>query len=258
MKDPGSRRRLPSWRGLLTGVLAVSGTLHATRASADGALQYEVREQVVTALLPMHSFGVTGSCATGTGLAPASSFAQGGTGRGQGVGAGVGGRAFYRDAPRPAPGNNSTWWGLRAGGGLDLDLLYAKVPLGIPAVSGQLCQRLKTDGAQVQYGDSSVLLVQIPATIGGELGLGSTDDTATWHGIVLGAAWAPTLTVLQPWITGGDVSASYLGTELTVDFASIDATGARFASKRLAAMLVLPVREAGPLVLTLSFGAVWR
>jgi hypothetical protein len=171
----------------------------------------------------------------------------------------VGGRAFYRDAPRPPAGSgNSTWWGVRVGGGLDVDLLYAKVPLGIPDMSGKLCQSVKSEGAQVQYGDSSVLLLQIPATMGGELGLGSTDGTATWHGIVLGAAWAPTLTVLQPWITGGDVSASYLGTELTVDFASLDPTGDRISSKRLAAMLILPVRENGPLVLTLSFGAVWR
>ena len=258
MKDPGSRRRFSSWRALLAGVLAAGDSLEARPAHADGELQYEVREQVAMALLPTHDYGVTGSCATGTGLAPASAYASGSAGRGQGMGAGVGGRVFYRDAPRPAPGSASTWWGFRAGGGLDLDLLYAKVPVGIPDMSGKLCQSVKSDGAVVQYGDSSVLLVQVPAYAGGELGLGSTDDTATWHGIVLGAAWAPTFTVIQPWITSGDVSASYLGTELTLDFASIEATGARISSKRLAVMLVLPVREDGPLVLTLSFGAVWR
>jgi hypothetical protein len=257
MKDPGSRRRLSSWRGLLAWVLAASGSFDARPARADGELQYEVREQVAMALLPTHNYGVTGSCATGTGLAPASAYAQGGAGRGQGVGAGVGARVFYRDAPRPAPGSTSTWWGFRAGGGLDLDLLYAKVPVGIPDLSGQLCQSLK-GGVEVQYANSSVLLVQVPAYAGGELGLGATDDTATWHGLVLGAAWAPTFTVMQPWNTGGDVSASYLGTELTLDFASIEATGARISSKRLAVMLVLPVREDGPLILTLSFGAVWR
>jgi hypothetical protein len=175
------------------------------------------------------------------------------------MGAGVGGRIFYQDAATPQPPRESggSWWGLRVGAGLDLDLLYAKVPTGIADMSGKLCARVKSDGAEVQYAGSSALLLQVPIFIGAELGLGASDEGANWHGIVLGAAWAPALTFIKPWATGGDLNASYLGTELTVDFATVHPGPSREAGKRAAVFLLLPVRDDGPVVLTLSFGAVW-
>jgi hypothetical protein len=146
---------------------------------------------------------------------------------------------------------------MRVGAGLDLDLLYAKVPTGIGSMAGKLCARVRSDGANVQYEGSSVLLLQVPIFFGAELGLGSTDENATWHGIVLGAAWAPALTYFKPWSTEGDLNASYLGAELTIDFATVHPGPTREAGKRAAVFLVLPVRDDGPVVLTLSFGAVW-
>ncbi len=257
MKDPGARCRQSPWLGPLAVVAAASGTLPSSRAFADAVVRYEVREEVTAALLPAHDYGVTGMCATGTGLAPASDFAQGGSGRGEGFGAGVGGRIFYRDADMAAPRQGSTWWGLRLGAGLDLNLLYAKVATGIPDMSGKLCARVRSDGAGVQYAGSSVLLAQIPILFGAELGVGSSAEDASWHGMVLGAAWAPALSYFQPWAGTAALSASYLGTELTLDFAIVRNGAARAAGKRAAVFLLLPVREEGPLVLTLSFGAVW-
>mgnify|MGYP001162077143 CR=1 FL=1 len=252
----GIRRRRLSDRRLLAFALAIGASLVPASARSDGVLRYEVREELASALLPSHDYPVTGMCATGVGLAPASVYAQGGTGRGKGMGAGVGGRIFYQDAQDPSPGPNSSWWGLRLGAGLDLDVLYASVPTGNADMTGKLCARVKSDGADVQYTGSSVLLAQVPIFIGAELGLGSYTATG-WRGIVLGAAWAPALSYFQPWSTGGDLAASYLGTELTIDFATMRTGGPREAAKRAAVFLVLPVRDDGPAVLTLSFGAVW-
>jgi hypothetical protein len=257
MNAPGRRRRL--LQGALAVVAVASGALGSGAARAEGNIRYEVREEISGAIFPSHNYPVTGMCATGTGLAPASIFAQGGSGRGEGLGAGVGGRIFYQDAatPRPSPEGGSTWWGMRVGAGLDLDLLYGKVPTGISDMSGKLCARVKSDGADVQYAGSSVLLLQMPIIFGAQLGLGASDESANWHGIVLGAAWAPGLTYIKPWGTGGDLNASYLGTELTVDFATIHAGPSREPGKRAAVFLLLPVRDDGPVVLTFSFGAVW-
>jgi hypothetical protein len=254
----GARRRRRCDRRLLALALVAGVSLAPASAWGDGVpLRYEVREEIAGALLPSHTYPVTGMCATGVGLAPASVYAQGGSGRGKGMGAGVGGRAFYQTAQDPPPGPNSSWWGLRVGAGLDLDILYASVPTGIADMTGKLCARVKSDGAQVEYAGSSVLMAQVPIFVGAELGLGSYSPATGWRGIVLGAAWAPALTYFQPWSTSGDFGGSYLGTELTIDFTTIRAGGPREAAKRAAVFLVLPVRDDGPAILTLSFGAVW-
>jgi hypothetical protein len=202
-------------------------------------------------LLPIHDYAVTGSCATGTGLASASTYAPGSSGRGWGLGAGIGGRIGYQ-RPAVPPAAHDTWWGLRAGAGLDLDILYARVPTGIPDMTGALCARVKTDGAAVEYKGSSLLLAQATAFVGAELGLGKTGDSAAWRGVILGAAWAPAVNYLQPWVASGDFDASYLGTELTVDFVAWHPGPApQEPGKRIALSMLFPV------IFTASFGAVW-
>lgn len=242
---------------LALGVTA--GACVASRALADGNITYEVREQVVGVVLPTHDYDVTGSCATGTGLAPASIYAKGGSGGGAAFGAGVGGRVGYEYAS-PASKRGASFWGFRAGAGLDVDILYARVATGIADMTGKLCARVKTDGASVDYKGSSVFFAQIPFFLGAELGLGGASEGGGWKGIVLGAAWAPAVTYMKPWVADGALSASYLGTELTLDF--VDHRGGRGdlesgVGKRVAVFLLLPVVEQAPAVVTLSFGAVW-
>jgi hypothetical protein len=226
-------------------------------ARADGTITYAARWQVTGVVLPRHDYAVTGSCATGTGLAPASLYASGGSGGGFGFGAGIGGRIGYAYASPPSQ-RGTSFWGFRAGAGLDLDILFAKVATGIADMTGKLCARVKSDGAEVDYKGSSLLLTQIPFFLGGELGLGHPSDGGGWHGVVLGAAWAPSVTYLKPWVTDGNLSASYLGTELTVDFVDAHGGTSRDVSQRVALFLLFPVIDHAPAVITVSFGAVWH
>lgn len=221
----------------------------AADAQQEG-IRYEVRQELTGALLPTHDYGVSGVCATGTGVVPASIYAQGASGRGAGLGIGLGGRVGYHH-PLATPSDRAQpWWGLRFAAGLDLDLLYAKVDTGIADPSGKLCARVKSDGTEVQTKGSTVLLLQVPAFAGAELGLGASGDGA--HEIVLGAGWAPAITYSQPWVTSGDVTVGLLGTELTIDFVGLAPT-----SKRVAVFLLLPVTDHGPVIMTVSFGLVW-
>ena len=225
-------------------------------ARGQDDVTFELRQLVTFALLPAHDYGVSGTCSTGTGVEPASIYAQGGSGRGNGFGAGVGGRVGFTHLVSP-PGEGLTWWGVRAGAGLDLALMYATVDTGIGDTSGQLCARLKADGTQVGYQGSSVLLGQASVLLGAQMGMGSRGDDGAWHGLVLGAAWAPAMTWFKPWVSGGDVTASPLGTELTVDFATLARGTAKESGKRVALFLLLPTQDHGPLVVTASFGVVW-
>jgi hypothetical protein len=230
----------------------------ANADDSDGNVSYEIREQVTAVVLPGHDYDVTGKCATGTGLAPASVFAPGASGRGWGLGAGVGGRLGYQRPARPPNHDGSTWWGFRGGGGLDLAFFYGNVPTGIADMSGMLCERVKANGAQVEYKASSVLLVQASLFAGAELGLGTAGADGSWRGVVLGAALAPAINFLQPWVTRGDFDGSYLGTELTLDFASWHpGPEPQDPAKRISLFILLPPQHNGPVIFTLGFGAVW-
>jgi hypothetical protein len=259
MNGPGSRVRSALRCGSLLVVVAFGESLASRDACADDVITYEVRQQVTGALLPSHDYGVTGLCATGSGLVPASIYAHGGSGRGEGLGFGIGGRAAFEHMDL-APGGSSSWWGFRAALGLDLDLLYARVDTGIADMSGKLCARVKSDGAEVQYRGSSVLFLQMPAFVGAEMAFGRvTDDPeAGWRGVVLAAGWAPAMTFVKPWVAHADFDPSFLGTEVTLDFATFSHGAAIQDRKRAAVFLLLPPQDRGPVIITLSFGAVWR
>jgi hypothetical protein len=241
-------------------VVAAGAFLVGRVASAAGAVSYEVREEIAAVLLPSHDYPVSGNCSTGTGVAPASVYAQGGSGRGVGVGVGVGGRVGFEVGATLQGERALRWWAFRAGTGLDLSLLYANVPTGIPDMTGKLCARVKADGAAVGYQGSAVLLAQLPLLLGGEFALATDSGSESSHGVVLGAAWAPSIGYLKPWVADASLDASFLGAELTIDFASWRpaAAPARQSSKRVALFLVLPARDQGPLIVTASFGAVWN
>ena len=259
MKAPCGRAR---WSRLarctLVFVIEMRNSFRTGAAFAEGSVSYEVRQQITGALLLSHDYGVSGSCATGTGLAPASLYAQGGSARGAGLGAGVGGRLGYRSPISGGQASGPAWWGLRAQVGLDLDLLYGKIDTGLADTAGKLCARIRTDGVDVQYRESPILFAQVPLVLGAEVGLGKDGEDGSWHGIVLGAAWAVAVGYLMPWTGGGDFTASYLGGELTLDFATLHTSTGHEASERAAVFFLLPTQDHGPVVLTISFGAVWH
>jgi hypothetical protein len=175
------------------------------------------------------------------------------------MGAGLGGRVsyHYRHTPDRSTERKLTWWGLRAGKGLDLDLLYAKIAVGMTDVSGRLCARVN-DGLEVQSKGSTVLLARIPLVLGGELGLGTDGPDAGWQGVVLGAAWMPTFAWVKPWVADGDVGVHVLGAELTLDFLTLRKAVEMPPAKRVALSFLLPVQDGDPFVVSLSFGVVWH
>jgi hypothetical protein len=233
------------------------GWLGPNVARADGNVSFELREQVAGVMLPRHHYDVTGSCATGTGLAPAAVYASPVGARGNAFGAGVGGRIGYRLATTPQGEGTSTWWGFRMAAGLDLDLLYGHVDTGTEDVSGMLCARIKSDGVQPAFQGSSVVLTQASAFLGGEVGLGKLGEESSWHGVVVGAGLAPAVGIFKPWVSGGDVAGGLLGLELSVDFATLVPGTARLTSKRIAVFLLLPSNDDAPVVVTASFGLVF-
>jgi hypothetical protein len=66
------------------------------------------------------------------------------------------------------------------------------------------------------------------------------------------------MTFAKPWVAGSDFGASFLGTELTLDFATWEPGGERQQRKRASVFLLLPPEDHGPAIITLSFGAVWN
>ncbi|HEX8795628.1 MAG TPA: hypothetical protein VF765_31980 [Polyangiaceae bacterium] len=230
----------------------------ASAPQPPSALVYEVREEVTGALLPAHDWAVTGQCATGSGLAPGSTYAQRETGRGAALGAGVGARAGYLIAVAPPTAGKSSWWGVRATVGLDLALLYGRVDTGMSDVTGQLCAHVESGGESVQYRGSTVFLAQFTAAVGAQVGFGDASQSDGWHGLVFGAAIVPAVTYINPWVAGSSLDASFLGTELTLDFATMQYGTAQEDAKRLSLFLMLPPEDHGAMVATLSFGFVWH
>jgi hypothetical protein len=172
------------------------------------------------------------------------------------LGIGVGGRIGHHFTGRFS-GHGATLWGVRMGGGLDLALLYGSLPSGVDDPSGKLCARVKSDGVPIQYHGSAVLLAQLPLFLGPELGLGTLESDGEWHGVVLGAAWAPAFTYLKPWGAVGELRVTDLGAELAVDFVTVRDGTAKQTGTRVAVHLVAPAQAGGPLLGTVSFGILW-
>src|SRR5262249_6582712 len=152
---------------------------------------------------------------------------------------------FYRW--QPIPGRRSSWWGVWGGSGLDLDVLDARSPTGIPPVRGELCAQVAGHEHDVEVDGSAAVLVQVPFEVGARVGFGGFDG-ATWRGVVLGAAWSPSFAWMAPTI--GDVSGfSWLGAMLSLDFATIEGETehpSRDARFRIGVYL-LPTIDGGPL-----------
>jgi hypothetical protein len=243
-------------RGVAVAAGAVASCV-SSAAHAQGAMTYEVRDEIAGMLFPTQDYPIKGSCATGSGVAPASLYASGSSGRGFGLGAALGLRAGYQIVINTPDGSGRTWWGGRVGLGLDIGLLYTRTPSGLTDTSGELCARIRSDGSQVQYQSSSMLLAQFPFFIGTQFGVGTQGGGDDWRGVVLGAAWAPAITYLKPWDAGGQLNLDLFGTELTLDFASLRNGTPNEAAKRIALYLLVPV-ENRAVTAFLSFGLVWH
>ena len=234
---------------------------NAWRARAGGKVSYEVRAMASAAVLPKRTYGLTGFCATGTGVAPASIYGQSATDRGRAVGAGLGARVGYMHVAPLEPDGSSSWWALRVATGLDLQLLHAQVPIGIRPFSGELCSEVAKNSHTVESAPSSLLLGRFPLTLGAHLGIGGLDDLMVWRGVVLGLAWSPSYTVVIPWRSGGGGGhLTPLGFELTFDFTTLHASLRERSPEshfRISVSVDPSIDGSQPTTATLGLGLVW-
>lgn len=220
---------------------------------------YDLRLELAGILQPRQVFALEGNCATGTGVVPASIYGQRASDQGRGGGVGVGGRAGAMYMPR-LDYKKPAWFAFRAGGGLDLQMHYLRLPTGIPQVDGELCTDTSKRSHEVVARNRPELVFQIPLNIGGHVGLGSYVDPYTWRGLVLGLAWAPSYLHVGPFTSTGSGQFSPLGVEMTFDFTTLHARTKKPVTEshlRMAATITIPVTDKEALLGTLGFGWVW-
>lgn len=221
-------------------------------------LGYELRGQIVGVVSAPRRHEASGSCATGSGLVPVSIYGQSASARVLGSGVGVGVRAAYIYHETPSPSARFPVWAFRAGGGIDLDYLYVHMPTGIPDVSGELCSTVQKRTPSVTRESASMLLVQVPLQLGAQLGLGSFRSGPSWRGIVIGAAWAPSLTHLEPSAGDRSTEVRFFGTEMTADLVTLKSVpGPAPPNWRFSLFLSPPSRRNEALILKLGVGAAW-
>lgn len=222
-------------------------------------VSYEIRAELTAIVLPSKTYSLTGFCASGTGIAPASIYGQTASDRAQAVGGGLGGRASYMHILSPEPETSSSFWAIRVGSGLDFQLLHTRNPEGLRPIDGELCTQVARTSHEVEATSKPALLIQIPFNIGVHLGLGKFSDLTVWRGVVLGAAWSPSFVHLGPWSASGSSYFNPLGVELTVDFTSLHAVPESRRPEshtRVSASFAAPAGDS-PLITTIAFGVVW-
>ncbi len=242
------------------GTTVPDGVRAAWLARTSAGLTYELRIAITGIMLPTKKFELSGECATGTGLAPASIYGQFATDSGRAAGGGVGARLAYMYMSRIEPEGASTWWSLRAGAGLDLQVLHSQIPVGLEEIKGELCSRVVRTRHEVVTRSSSLVLAHVPVTFGAQLGLGGFDDGMVWRGVVLGAAWAPSYVQIWPWIGDASSHVNPLGLELSVDLVSLRATGKKRSPEpqlRFSLYLAPSLDASQPTIGMLGFGPTW-
>ena len=239
---------------------ATDGARAAWQTRTSAGLTYELRVAITGIMLPTRKFELSGECATGTGLAPASMYGQFATDSGRAAGGGVGARLGYMYISRIEPDGASTWWSLRAGGGLDLQVLHSQLPVGLDEIKGELCSRVVRSRHEVVTRSSTLVLAHVPLTFGAQLGLGGFDEDMTWRGVVLGAAWAPSYVQIWPWVGDASSHVNPLGLELSVDLAALHATKKKRAPEpqlRFSLYLAPSLDASQPTIGMLGFGPTW-
>jgi hypothetical protein len=229
----------------------------AWRKRSGGGVTYEVRAAVATLGTPDRNFGVNGFCSTGGGIASASIYGQTARAGGLGFGGGVGGRLGYMYRSPFDPDGASSWWGLRAGMGLDIQAFHLHAPVGIRPLTGQLCSQVAKTSHVVQYEGSPIVVVQVPLNFGGHIAFGKLDDSR-WRGLVLGAAWAPSFVHIGLLSGMASSHVNPLGLELTLDFSVLHAGAQRPEPQIRVALSFAPqTDDSQPTSGALSLGIVW-
>jgi hypothetical protein len=177
---------------------------------------------------------------------------------GFGAGLGLGLGLVVLPLPDPLqPGGSFV--AFRFGAGLDLAMVFLRRPVGF---------RYDEDGEllaspEVEREAAAVLDLNVPFVAGVQLALGGYRARSAWRGLVLGAAWAPTLEIDDEiGSDAGDTRFNYAGFELTLDLARIEAAPEemgrhRDAHLRLSALALPSLRDGEPSQASLRLGAAW-
>jgi hypothetical protein len=190
-------------------------------------------------------FAFTGATPDGMGTVQGSGTA---TGVGGGVGARVGLIYFPTLEPNPTHGS---FWAFRAGFGLDTDFLYVRVPKDYSYGDST---------RSTVYGNKGLWLASLPFELGGAFAMGHFSGDSSWHGAMLGLAYAPQVQFSMDLSkSSGDFRFNPAGAQVSVDITTLDAShGDEPAAQiRIALWGLAPLGDSRPWILNLGIGALW-
>lgn len=154
---------------------------------------------------------------------------------GEGGGGVLHGTYYKLNAPDPTTGG-STWSGWRVGTGIESAV------------------------AHVSAGSTSITAytMNVPISLGGQVGLGKYEGEGEWRGIMLGADYRPSY---QYTVVDGNGSGAWnwYGFQVTLDFTTLRAAlerQTRDANWRLSAFVLPPV-DSGPLIVVAGAAIAW-
>jgi hypothetical protein len=190
-------------------------------------------------------FHFTGADVDGTGTVEGSATA---TGVGGGIGARVGVIYFPTLQPNPTHG---TFFAFRAGVGFDTHFLYVRTPKGYSYTDSE---------RSTVFEGRAVWIGSVPFELGGAIGLGHFSGDSSWHGAMLGLAYAPQLQYSMDLAkTSGDFRFNPAGAQVSVDVTGIDASRGDEPSPqiRIAVWGLAPVGDSRPWIVTFGIGVIW-
>ncbi len=190
-------------------------------------LTYEVRTQVTAVVLASRRYDVTGYCATGAGVAPVSIYDQSGSGRG----AAAGGRSRFAHRGDGSMASEARIRHSLVGAPGQLRVRSRRFVRQFSerdiACSGRALHASRAELSARRLHHVADALRSDPFTFGAHFGVGKFVDDVTWKGLVLGAAWSPSYTFIVPSSGDNRGAPSFLSTELTLDFTTLDITRKR-------------------------------
>lgn len=170
-----------------------------------------------------------------------------------GAGGGVGVRAGLIYLPVPDPKlSTGGFVSFRMGVGLDNDVFWMQKPVGYDfSASGN---------RSVKYDDQALWVASLPMTLGFAVAAGRFASDYSWHGALIGFAYAPALQFsMDLKNTSGKFRSNLAGAEASVDITRLDAGESSDAQMQIRVSVwgLMPLDDDHPGILTLGLGAIW-
>jgi hypothetical protein len=110
------------------------------------------------------------------------------------------------------------------------------------------------------YGNKGLWLASLPFELGGAFAMGHFSGDSSWHGAMLGLAYAPQVQFSMDLSkSSGDFRFNPAGAQVSVDITTLDAShGDEPAAQiRIALWGLAPLGDSRPWILNLGIGALW-